>query len=647
MKKTLLTFFIACISLPAFSQQYVTEATASNKAVKLLNDGVNAAMTQQLSLAIIAWNKAIAEEPNFITAWHYLGDAYKNSKNDSMAIVAYSKVIELNPEYDASIYFKLSELEAAGGMYDEAYDHINIFLMDPAVRGGARADAEKKKMNYEFAKEAVQHPVDFNPVPVDEFINSDDPEYFPSLSVDGSIMVFTRRIKDVMTIYGNREAIEQEDFYISYFEDGHWTLARNMGKPVNTELNEGAQNISADGRLLFYTMCDNVENGFGSCDLYYSIRIGKEWSYPENCGRIINSADWDSQPSVSGDGKYLFFSSSRPGGQGSYDLWMATMGDDGYWESPVNLGATINTPGSEQCPFIHPDGKTLYFSSDGHPGMGSSDLFYSRMDEYGNWSEPVNLGYPINTNTKEISLMVSADGKTAFYSSDRGHKVGQFDIYTFQLPEESSAEPVSYVKAIVTDEMSGLPIEAKIQLVDITDGDIISNSTSDAQNGQFLVVLPLGGEYGLFVQKEGYLFHSENFSLKNALPDQPYVINVKLQPVQAGEVLTLKNIFFESGSAALLGSSQTELHKLLELMQKNPTMTIQVSGHTDNVGAETDNQKLSLARALSVKNFLIQNGISESRITYKGFGESKPIDTNDTESGKANNRRTEIVIVSL
>lgn len=648
MKKIIFFLFLCIISNFAFNQQYVTEQTASKKAVKLLNDGVNFAMSQQLPMALLSFQKAVEEEPNFITGWYYLGDAYKNSKNDSMAVDAYSKVIELNPEFDMGVYSKIAEVEANMGHYDDAYEHISIFLQNPDIKGEVRKRLLRLQTNYAFAKEAVKHPVDFEPVNMGDNINSGDPEYFPSVSVDGSIMVITRRIKDQMDLgYGSKQPIDNEDFYISFFENGDWTPAKSMGAPVNTKLNEGAQNISADGRYLFYTMCDNLENGYGSCDIYYSYRVGKEWTIPENCGRIINSADWDSQPSVSADGNYLFYSSSRPGGLGSYDLWMAKRGDDGYWEAPVNLGAEINTPNSEQCPFIHPDGKTLYFSSDGHPGMGGSDLFYSRMDETGHWGKPVNLGYPINTKNKEITLAVSADGKTAYYSSDRGNAPGQLDIYSFQLPEEATAEPVSYVKAIVTDASTGLPLEAGVQLVDINAETTISNSTSDSKNGTFLVVLPIGKDYALFVQREGYLFHSENFSLKDALPDQPFIINVKLQPVKAGEILTLKNIFFETASAELRPESQTELQKVVDLMEKNPTMKVQVNGHTDNVGSDAVNLKLSLDRALSVKNFIVQHGIPDARITYKGFGETKPVDTNETDQGKANNRRTEIQILSM
>lgn len=646
MRNVLLLILLSGSSL--LMAQPVTQENASNKAMKYLDEGVQRAMLKYFDKALISFENAIKEEPNFVTAWQYLGDTYRNLKNDTMAAECYLKVIELDPTGDPFLYSKLAEAEGNIGNYADALEHITIFLQNPDIKGDVKTKAIKQRKNFEFAAKAVENPVEFNPINMGEGVNSNDPEYFPSLSVDGSVLVMTRRIPDyISTGPGDQRAIENEDFYISYFRDGAWTLAENMGAPVNTKLNEGAQSISADGRYLFYTACDNIETGYGSCDMYYSIRIGNQWSFPENCGTIINTADWESQPSVSADGRELFFSSARPGTTGSYDLWMATMGDDGYWTEPVNLGTTINTPYSEQCPFIHPDGKTLYFSSEGHPGMGSADLFYSTRDEAGVWSKPVNLGYPINTNNREISLSVSADGKTAYFSSDRGKTKNDLDIFSFELPASVQADPVTWVKAIVTDARTKQALRASVQLLNISTGETVATSYSDPQTGEFLVVLPKGNEYGLFVQKEGYLFHSENFQLQEDMPDAPYIINIELQPISTGEILTLKNIFFETASAAILPPSEPELSKVVELMRKNPNMRIRVNGHTDNIGSETDNLKLSDNRAISVRNYLIQQGIDAARITTKGFGESKPIDTNATETGRANNRRTEIEIISL
>ncbi|MEZ5014229.1 MAG: OmpA family protein [Chitinophagales bacterium] len=649
MKKAVLSILCVFGVLTILSGQVVTEANASKKALKYLDAGVENAMGRNLAVAAENFLKAIAEEPNFVTAYRYLGDTYMNMGLDSLSAEAYNAAIDLQPDGDVWIYSRAAEVEGNMGRYEDAYDHIVIYLENPGIKGDLRMKAMREKENYAFAKEAVLHPVDFEPVSLGDSVNSDYPEYFPSVSVDGNIMVITRRLPpkkspDPMI----PDSDENEDFYISYKrDDGTWSKAVNMGKPVNTELNEGAQNISADGRYLFYTMCDNVVSGYGSCDLYYSYRVGNQWTIPENCGTIINTGGWESQPSISGDGRSLYFSSHRPGGYGSYDLWVSHLGEDGYWEEPKNLGPEINTEFSEQCPFIHPDGRTLYFSSDGHPGMGNSDLFVSVLDETDHWTKPVNLGYPINTKGREISLSVTADGKTAYFSSDRGNELGQFDIYSFTLPENVQADPVTWVKAYVSDEKTLDFLEANVQLIDLESGDIIVTSRSDPKTGEFLVVLPIGKDYALYVQKEGYLFHSENFSLENAKTSEPYTLFVNLKPINAGETITLKNIFFETNSAALLPVSQTELNKLLELMRRNPGMNIQVNGHTDNIGTDGDNMQLSIARAKSVKAYLVDHGIDDKRILFKGFGESQPVDTNDTEEGRANNRRTEILILHM
>lgn len=627
--------------------QYVTSADASKRALKFLNDGINYAMAGRLDDAISQFLSAVETEPAFLDAWMDLGDAYMQDHDDSLAVEAYRKVLDLNPDAPTWLYLKLAQVEMNTGLYDDAQEHVNYFLADPDMTGEPRSKAELLKKNIDFAAVAVKHPVPFHPVNMGDSVNSDYPEYFPSLSVDGNTLVMTRRIKDKKEVgYGVYRDFENENFFICYKSDSGWTQAVDIGPPVNTPLNEGAQTISADGRMLFYTLCD-APLGYGSCDIYFTMKIGDSWTDPINLGPPMNTGDWESQPSVSADGRQLFFSSQRPGGLGSYDIWMSESDGKGGWTKPVNLGPKINTPYSEQCPFIHPDGKTLYFSSDGHPGMGGSDLFYSRLQDDGTWGDPVNIGYPVNSKDNEISLSVSADGKSAYYASDRGKTKGDMDIYTFLLPKEAEAEPVSYVKAIVTDSKTGRPLKASVQLLDIATGTSITTSTSDPTTGEFLIVLPIGKDYGLYVQKNGYFFHSENFSLRDAIPQKPFIIQVSLQPMEAGDVITLKNIFFKTGSAELLPASITELNKVLDMMNSHPDMQIQVNGHTDNVGTESSNMTLSNARAQSVKKFLTDNGISDARIRCKGFGESRPIDTNDTEEGRANNRRTEILIISM
>lgn len=649
-KKNMKAFLIAallCFSLLQGYSQVVTPETASKKSRKFFDKGIQMAMGGSFDQAIAAFNQAIAIEPEFITAYIYCADAYQQSGMHAEAESYLEKAIELEPDYNIGVYAKIARSEQMLMQYEEAYAHIQYFIAHPDITGETKRKAELLLKSIEFAIQAVNHPVEFNPVNLGPEINSAHAEYFPSISADNTLLVFTRNVKEEIKLTtGETVPHFNEDFFITENINGTWSAAINMGKPVNTKLNEGAQNISADGKWLYFTLC-NSPDGFGSCDIYFSEKIGNTWTQPENAGRNINSGNWDSQPSVSADGKYLFFTSNRPGGYGGADIYISVLGDDGYWEKPVNAGPVINTPEDDKSPFIHPDGRTLYFSSNGHPGMGGSDLFFTKKDAGGNWQTPENLGYPINTSGDETTLSLSADGKTAYFASDRFDAIGMLDLYSFDVPNTMKPEPVTYVKAIVKDARTGKPLQAEVQLMQLETGTQVLKTYSDPATGEFLVILPIGDVYGLYIQKQGYLFHSENFSLENAQPDESFTLEIFLQPVSAGEIITLRNLFFNTASAELLPESVTELNKAVELLQSNKNIKVQINGHTDNIGSESENLQLSVNRALAVENYLVQAGIAADRLSHKGFGESQPVDTNDTEAGRANNRRTELEIISM
>jgi outer membrane protein OmpA-like peptidoglycan-associated protein len=294
---------------------------------------------------------------------------------------------------------------------------------------------------------------------------------------------------------------------------------------------------------------------------------------------------------------------------------------------------------------IHPDGRTLYFSSDGHPGMGGLDIFVSRMQADGTWAKPENLGYPINTGADENSVLVGANGQVAYFASDRPGGQGDLDLYQFELPEAARAAMVNYIHGKVTDKTTGQPVEADVELYDLADGTLATAAYSDPKTGDFLVCLPVGRDYALNASADGYLFFSQNYSIAKGTVDKPYMLDVPLSPITAGSVITLRNIFFETASFALLPASNTELDKLVQLMQHNAAVKVEVGGHTDNVGADAANQKLSEQRANAVRDYVIAKGIDAARITAKGYGETKPTATNDTEEGRAQNRRTEITVL--
>ena len=429
--------------------------------------------------------------------------------------------------------------------------------------------------------------------------------------------------------------------------DGKWQKRSNVGPPINTPANEGAQCISPDGQFLFYTLC-NSPSGMGRCDIYFSFKEGNKWSTPKNVGPPINSKYWDSQPSLSSDGNTLYFVSNRPGGKGEKDIWSSTLTKEGYWGAPVNLGDSINTEYSDMSPFIHPDNKTLYFASEGHPGMGKHDIFYARMKKDGTFGKPVNIGYPINTSSDEFSLIVNSKGNLAYYaSSNRKEGFGNLDLYSFDLYEKARPTLVTYVKGKVFDVDTKKMLDAKLELLDLETSKVVTEIYSNAITGEYLVCLPANKNYAFNASRNGYLFYSENFSLINRKnPEEPFLMDIPLKPIKTGEKVVLKNIFFETGKYNLKDESRSELNKLGDFLIKNPKVKIEVSGHTDNVGDQKMNQTLSLNRAKSVYDFLITNGIAAERLTYKGFGETQPVDSNDAEKGRAANRRTEFKVIS-
>ncbi len=472
-------------------------------------------------------------------------------------------------------------------------------------------------------------------------------EYFPCLTADGEMLVFTRNVMPPNPI-GQRN----EDFYTSRKADSVWQKAQPLSG-VNTGLNEGAQAISPDGSWLVFTACNRDDEGAqGNCDLYWSQLKSSGWTTPKPFSSSINSSAWDAQPTIGADNKTIIFTSSRPGTLGKLDLWETNRQPDGKWSKPQNLGPGINTEGDEHMPYLHPDGQTLYFSSAVLPGMGGNDLFVARRQPDGSWGNPQNLGYPINTKGEEGMLVVSLDGATAYFASNRKGGKGGIDIYQFELPAHARPQPVTYARAKVKDAVSGKPLVAKVDFTDLKTG-LSYVSAYTKSDGSFLVCLPAGKDYALNVSREKYLFYSENFNLTEiATFEKPFLLNIELQPIgdesaaaaAGSKPIALRNVFFETGSAALRPESFAELDRLAALLTEMQTLKIQINGHTDNVGDDVSNQKLSEARAKSVYEYLVAKNIAAERLKFKGYGESQPVESNDTAEGRGRNRRTEFVV---
>ena len=635
----LLSCFILLFSL-AGQDHYTTK---SKRAIGFYNNAGREYQLLNYSKAIELLREATRADNEFIEAWLLLAQVCTDAKFVEESIRAYKRAIDLDPGYFPPALYLLGQNEYLTGQYQSAKEHLKMFLSLGYGSSEMKQNAARLIDNCNFSIQAVATPVPFKPINLGPNINTQYDEYWPSLSADESILVFTVQIpidENNPRVYMNR----QEDFYFSEYKNGGWQPARNAGYPPNTQNNEGAQTISADGKHLFFTAC-NRDGGLGRCDLYYSERKGDHWSIPENLGPPVNSGNNEKQPSVSADGRVLYFVSDRAGGKGEYDVWISQRDDNQNWMEPFNAGDSINTPGDEQSPFIHPDNQTLYFASTGWPGLGRYDIFLSKRGNDGKWCRPVNIGYPINTFNNEEGLIVNATGNKAYFSSDRISGQGR-DLYEFELYEEVRPVKVSYMKGKVYDTETWERLQARFELIDLNTGEVVMVSSSEPGTGEFLVCIPARTDYALNVSKKGYLFFSDHFSLEKVYErNEPYLKDVPLQPIKIGETIILRNVFYAYNSYELINRSKIELDKVIQLMNENPLLVVEISGHTDNTGTPEYNQELSEKRAGSVKNYLSEHGISPVRMTAVGYGLTKPIATNETEEGRSENRRTELKIL--
>ncbi len=629
--------------LPAIQSLGQSFHTTSNKALKVYNDGVSAYDYFDLTKAESSFREAITIDPRFFEAYMMLGDLMEKQHRYSEAVRNYRSAVKIDSMFFKPVFFSLGMSELKSGEYASALIHLNVYLAQTGMSEKNRIVAKKNVGNCEFAVNALKNPVPFNPINMGSAINTTDDEYWPSITADGQTIMFTRQ--PVNRGASSVKEIPQEDFYVSYFSDNEWQKALNAGAPLNTRLNEGAQTLSSNGRYMYFTACDRP-GGMGSCDIYFSAFNDGKWSEPYNLMSPVNTSHWESQPSVSADGKTLYFSSNRPGGFGGKDIWYSTLNDRSQWTTPVNMGGKINTDGDEMSPFIHFDGKTLYFASDGHVGLGGFDIFVSRMNSDSTWTDPQNLGYPINTYNDEMGLVIESGGKKAYFSTIRDKAYGK-DIYYFDLYESARPAPVSYLKGQVYDKETGRLLRADYELINLSTNKISIKSSTDGY-GNFLICLPSGYNYGINVIKQGYLFYSENFMFEGEHPAiEPYIKKISLSPIKTGETMLLANVFYEVDSWELKKESMTELNTLADLLLQNKDLVIEIGGYTDSTGSSDYNQALSEKRAKSVVAYLISRGIPTDRLKSRGYGNNSPIGSNITEEGRRLNRRTEARILKI
>ncbi|MES2514218.1 MAG: OmpA family protein [Bacteroidota bacterium] len=585
------------------------------------------------------------------------------------------KAISLNGKIESDASYFLGWAYQFQLKWDEAikYYQIQLAFLNADTKGNAYAieDVNKKIAECKIGKKETANP---QRVFVDNLganINTNYPEYSAFITADESMIAFTAcRNSTTGGKVDEQYGGFMEDLYISSKAGGKWTAAQNFGPVVNSEEHDATAGLSPDGSILFVYKFKEKDGG----DIYVSNLVGNSWTKPEHLNKNINSKGHESSVSLSYDGKRLYFISDREGGTGDRDMYYSDKDLKGEWGTAINAGPALNTKYGEEGVFIHPDGKTIYFSSKGHNTMGGYDIFKTTFED-GKWGEPVNLGYPINGPDDDVFFVISGSGNHGYFASSKQGGYGDKDIYkiTFLGPEKppvvmnednllaSVAAPVSEFKAekivssgpkmtilkgVISDAKTYNLLEATIELIDNTLNDVIATFKSNSTTGKYLVSLPGGKNYGIAVKKDGYLFHSENFDLKQTEEYQEVEKNIALKPIEVGQSIILKNIFFDFDKATIRSESANELDRLIKLLTENPTLKIELGSHTDSKGSDDYNQKLSQSRSQSVVTYLIGKGISADRLVAKGYGETVPVATNDTDAGRQENRRTEFKILS-
>lgn len=631
----LMNRFLICFGLIlTFLSQSNAQNSLSRKGRDLDEKAARAWEARDLIRAKSLYLQLLDMEPGWVPAHLRLAQIFEWEKQPERVAAHYQRAVQLAPDSD-EVLPALQWLAKKAQEQEDYATAANYWKQVLKRFEGNKPNnlvllAERQLASAEYALQAVKQPVPIERKPLSDTVNHLQLQFFPVLTADRETLIFTG-----LNEGGN------EDIFISHLEKGRWTKPTSISPAINTEGNEGTCSISADGHTLVFTGC-NREDGFGSCDLYITYWKNGHWTTPENMGERICTRYWESQPSLSADGSVLYFASDRPGGQGKADIWRTVRDEKGQWSEPVNLGSSINTPDDENAPFIHANGTTLFYASRGLPGMGGFDIFLTDLNDPAG-PRPVNLGYPINNGGNQVGLFITADGKTAYYTEDRTEpgKKRSSRLFTFEIPDtlRNLIMPTRYVKGRVLDSETGKPVLARIRLYDLQTQELVSGFMSDEQSGEYLAVVNNDSHYALYVESDGYLFKSLSFDVTDR--DLEVRQDIHVERLQKDKVEILNHVYFETGDYNLTEKSKLELDKLVRFMNDNRNVRIEVSGHTDDVGSDADNLKLSEKRAESVVNYLTGKGISGQRVQFKGYGETKPRVPNDSEENRRMNRRIE------
>ena len=634
MRYLVLFLFLFNLSSHGLAQGIMS---ADKKALKFFDQGKKLQSDRDFIGAIEKYNQAIQKDSSFAEAYRQAAVAYLILSKPGQALPYYTELAERFPDAPRYIgaHLKLAEATFADGKYREALQYSSKYLSFITSKDRYYPIATSIKNNCEFALSGIENPLDFNPRPLEYPLNQFKQQYFPVLSADQASLFFIKRDND------------EEIYVATKKDDSSWSEPMPIDSAITSEYNEGTCSVSADGRTMVFTSCMRYD-GFGSCDLYITYKTGDHWSVPKNLGRPINSSAWDSQPALTADGKTLYYVSNRKGGLGQRDIWVSHFNSETGWSNPRNLGPDINSKSDDISPFIHVNEQTLFFATDARIGFGGFDIYYSDKDTANKWTEPVNFGYPINTHNDELAMFITADGAQGYYSYET-RKNNQFfsKLYIIDIPREITLKHrSSYVTGVIYDSLTSEPLQASIQLFNMSTNQAASQVVSDSINGKYLMVLTEGAEYALYVDARDYLFKSYHFDLNQQNMGMAGIVaNIALSPIEKGEKTTLNNVLFEHDSYALSEKSNIALLFVVDYLKNHPNLNIEISGHTDNVGTESYNLRLSINRAKAVYDFLIAGGVDAEMVSYQGYGSTLPVTDNETDYGRAKNRRIELIIL--
>ena len=644
MNKSIVAFLFALLSLQLIAQdkEDVCPLSDVKKANKYYNEAIDVVRSNRNEARMLL-GKALEIDPEFARANYMIADLLIKGKKAKEAEPYLLKVAHLCPDLDPLVFYRLGSIAFGEKRFEESSKFMTKFLASSYKKEKERNEATEMLTSAHFFLEGFSKPVPFDPKPLQAICTAAD-EYLPVITPDNKYAYFTRSTFEVQKGLTN-EPKRIERFSVSNgMGENNFEKGVPMVAPFNKNNNEGGASLSADNKNMYFTICKNDGGDLLNCDIWFSQFSKGAWTEIKNAGILINGKNsWESQPSLSSDGKTLYFASSREGGFGELDIWKSTKDEKGNWMQPENLGPEINTKGSEKSPFFHSDGKTLYFSSTGHQGYGGYDIYFSKLEDDEGWQIPKNIGFPINSEKDDLGFFVSTDGKSGYFASDKIKGIGGWDIYSFPLYKEARPERVVFVSGELRNEKNEIITDAKVEIKNTRTKEI-KNIDVDSTTGKYVAVVAFNDDQLITVKKEGKAFTSQYLSTADSALNVPKKLDIKMEEVKVGQAYKINNINFGTNSFIINKATLDIVEELTVYLKENPTIKITIHGHTDNVGDANSNLILSNDRAKVVHDLLILNDILSERLSFKGFGANKPISSNTTEKGKALNRRTEFFV---